>query len=232
MKASIEELLGVVYRYYPRGIPYEDPRYKATEENRQLVEARRKAGAAIASWNALWLRLTDRFPECDVMSHSLHLPTGQFDACYSGAVSRRSPPEGEHSHGVGYLVSFLVPYYVVYSTRIVDAGVEERAGDGAPIWFDADTVIVGARFRGTSRAAGLTPEKRESTRARRHDISLVPNADDQGYWDVVIQEIEETFKCEPMPPEVGRIVVPDVATNHRRIGQATLYDCLLNDSWP
>jgi hypothetical protein len=34
-----------------------------------------------------------------------------------------------------------------------------------------------------------------------------------------------------MPPEVGKIIVPDVATNLRLMGQATIYDCLLGDDW-
>ena len=85
---------------------------------------------------------------------------------------------------------------------------------------------------GTPRVAGLTPAKKERTRRRRREISLVPGVEDQRCWDAIVPEIEATYGCEPMPPEVGRVVVPDVATNHRRIGEATLYDCLLNDSWP
>jgi hypothetical protein len=231
MKHSIEDLLAVVRHHYPRGIPGDDPRYKKTEEWGRLSAARRAAGAADEAWRSMLRRLGERFPECVAQNRSLHLPLGEIEACYSGFLWRRTPPQGEHHRDVSFLVSFLVPYYVAYSTRLVDAGVEEEKGEEPPIWFDADTCIIGERFGGTPRVAGLGPAKKESRRARRRELSFVPSADDQGYWDAIVPEIEATYACEPLPPEVGRTIVPDVATTLRMLGQATLYDCLFSDQW-
>jgi hypothetical protein len=230
MKHSIEELLSVVYQYYPRGIPGDDPRYQGTEEWARLSAARRAAGAADGAWRAMLRRLDDRCPDCYAQNGSLHLHTGAIDACYSGSLYRRVPPPGEHNRAVGFLVGFLVPYYVVYGDRLVDTGAAEK-GDGPPIWFDAAAAYIGARFAGTPAVAGLTPAKRESKSKRRRDLSIVPSTDDQAYWDAIVPEIEATYGCEPMPPEVGRVIVPDVATHLRMLGQATLYDCLFSDQW-
>jgi hypothetical protein len=231
MKHSIEELLAVVYHHYPRGVPGDDPRYQQAEEWGRLSAARRAAGAGDDAWRAMLRRLDDRCPDCYAQNGSLHLHTGAIDACYSGSLTRRTPPPGERNHAVGFLVGFLVPYYVVYSDRLVEIDGVEKEGEGSPIWFDAATAYIGARFAGTPVVAGLTPAKREPTSGRRRNLSIVPSADDQAYWDAIVPEIEATFGCERMPPEVGRVVVPDVATNLRMLGQATLYDCLFSDQW-
>lgn len=34
-----------------------------------------------------------------------------------------------------------------------------------------------------------------------------------------------------MGPEVGTVIVPNVATNVRIPGEASLYDCLFSDYW-
>jgi len=55
--------------------------------------------------------------------------------------------------------------------------------------------------------------------------------DEQPYAAWIIHDIEATWGYERMPPEIGKMIVPDVATNRRNLGEATLYDCLLSDDW-
>lgn len=123
MKQPVEELLDLVYRYYPRGVRDSDPRYESTEEYRRLVEARRRAGTDEEPWRALLRRLEVRFPACQVQNQSFHLLTGGLDACYSAWLWLRLPTPGaqQKSHRLGFLVSFLASYYVVYSSRFVQA---------------------------------------------------------------------------------------------------------------
>ena len=46
------------------------------------------------------------------------------------------------------------------------------------------------------------------------------------------REIEDTYVgYEPIPPELGDLVVPDVALDCRNFGKATIYDCLLTTTW-
>jgi hypothetical protein len=231
MKHSIEELLAVVYRHYPRGIQSEDPRYEDSEEHRRLVAARRAAGAASEPWRALLRRLNERFPECGAQNGSLHLPTGACDAGYCGGLYRRTTPHGEHHHSVEFRVSFLVPYYLVYGFRVVDDTVEEAAGDGPPVWFDANGCYIGAKLEGTGDSAELQPARWTRSSKRRIERWFAPRADDQGYWDALVAEIEATFGCEPMPLDLARTVVPGVMTGLRWFGQATLGDCLMSHSW-
>jgi hypothetical protein len=63
----------------------------------------------------------------------------------------------------------------------------------------------------------------------QHDISFEPSPDEAPYAAWITREIEATFGGERMPPEVGKVVVPDVVTNLRSFGEATLYDCLFSD---
>jgi hypothetical protein len=46
------------------------------------------------------------------------------------------------------------------------------------------------------------------------------------------REIEATYPgYEPIPPELGNEVVPDVSLDKRLFGEATIYDCLLSQEW-
>ncbi len=46
------------------------------------------------------------------------------------------------------------------------------------------------------------------------------------------REIEASYPGhEPIPPDLGNEVVPDVCLDGRYFGQATVYDCLLSQSW-
>ncbi len=225
MKHSMDELLDVVYRHYPRGVARSDPLYEQTEEYRRLSEARRQAGAAQEPWRAMLRRLRQQFPADVVQNLSLHLPTGAHDAAYAGQVFLPTSP-GEHFHTIGFLVGFLVPYYVVRSSRIVD---DERKDDfrveQVCVVFDGDTCYAVPPDHPLAAKAEMPEQPRREIRG----FEFSP--EEQPYAMSIAREIETTWGHEPMPPEVGTIIVPDVATNLRSCGEATLYDCLLSDNW-
>ena len=46
------------------------------------------------------------------------------------------------------------------------------------------------------------------------------------------REIEATYPgYQPIPPELGDEVVPDVALDSKGFGRATIYHCLLSEAW-
>jgi hypothetical protein len=239
MKHSNKELFDVVYRYYPRGALCEDPGRTLTEENRRLEDARRQAGADCDRWLGLLRRLADQFPENGVSNLSVHLVTGRHDACYSGSLSLPRTT-GEHWHAIELRVSILVPYYIVYSSRIVDDREEiekRKALRGTPprsaAIFAHDTLYVLPAWVG-KLIKPVKPElmePRPELPARREDNRFDLSADEQPYAVGIAQNIEATWGYERMTPEVGRVIVPDVATDHRLLGKATLYDCLFSDNW-
>jgi hypothetical protein len=48
----------------------------------------------------------------------------------------------------------------------------------------------------------------------------------------IAREIEATYPgYQPIPPELGDEVVPDVTLDKRFFGQATVYECLLSELW-
>ena len=133
MKKSLEELLAVVYRFYPRGLSPGDPGYKETKEYLRLVEARIKAGhedlGGNSPWRTLLARLSARFPEHELQDGSFHLPTGEMDAGHTCLfwLSPRGP--WEKNHVLGFWISFLVPCYVIYSSaHVVSPSPEPRDG--------------------------------------------------------------------------------------------------------
>jgi hypothetical protein len=253
VKHTVDELTETVHRYYARGMSHEDPRRRQTEEYRRLSAARRQAGADNEPWRALLRNAHARFPDCSPSDGSLHLPTGEHDAGYCGALVLPHMP-GEHPRTVGFLISFLVPYYVIYSTRTVDDVERKPAPDAArvQIFYHRDTMYVlprrwwsrllakavdGLNRIGESRSRApddpMLARVREMKNAApgRRDIHLDLSPEEQPYGTWLAQEIEATWGCSPMPPEVGNVIVSDVATSGRAIGEARLFDCLFLDSW-
>jgi hypothetical protein len=55
--------------------------------------------------------------------------------------------------------------------------------------------------------------------------------EEEPYVREVAREIEATYRgYEPIPPELGNRVVPDVGLDARPLGKATIYDCLCSTS--
>jgi hypothetical protein len=254
MKHKAAELLEIIYRHYPRGLARDDPGYTKTEAYGRLSDARRRAGADSKAWNALLERAGDRFPENVPMNDSVHLPTGKMDAAYSGKIFLEPrpvltvpPPRGllpRGSPAIGFMISFICPYYVVYASRYVDDLEATEAALRAPLRNTA--LVIHDNAAHLLPLSVVTPairaeEEREDRERReyllreplqRHVIAFEPLPDEKPIMDWLAREIEVTFGCERMPPEVGSVIVPDVETNSRPFGEARIYDCVMSDTWP
>lgn len=195
MRQSLDDLLAIVYRFYPRGARQDDPGYKDTEEHRRLVQARMRAGTEGNLWDVLLERLSARLPKEKIQNGSVHLPGGSLDASYVGWLWL--PPRGpeEKNHRISFLISFLAPCYVVYSS--------------------AHVAVSGSQPQDWS-----------------HEISFTFSRDEQPFAQIVMEEILSVFPgYEPMPPEVGNAIVPDVEAGNQLLGKSTLYHCLFTDYW-
>jgi hypothetical protein len=222
MKHTIDDLLGIVYRYYPRRGRSTDqlgPSLRTkTAEHARLVAARCQA-ATDERWHALRQRVAERFPGL-VVDQSLYLATGACDACYSLTISR--PDTIDHAM-VWFRVSFLAPYYIVYKSRLVDVATE-------PEGFNV--IVKGIPFYVPRSAMGpeFVPLDEKVMRVNRQDITFDLAPDEQLYAEWIARDIEATFECEPMPHEVGTVLVPEVETGLRVSADARLYDVLFTDS--
>lgn len=122
MTQSLDELLKAIYQFYARGFHEDDPDYQTTAEYRRLRQARIHAAAEGNPWRVLLHRLSARFPlepKGTIENGSLHLPTGKLDAGYVGSFWLEPQRPLEKNHKIGFLVSFLVPCYTVYSSSHV-----------------------------------------------------------------------------------------------------------------
>jgi len=68
-------------------------------------------------------------------------------------------------------------------------------------------------------------------KASPRDLRLDFDETEQPYVQGLAQEIEAAYGYERLPPEIGRLIVPDVAMYCRVAGTATIYDCLLSPDW-
>jgi hypothetical protein len=231
MKHTLDELLDIVYRYYPRGVGIVDgdldvQAIRDSEEHARLVTARRQA-AADERWYAMLRRIADRVPGM-LQNHSLHLPTGALDACYSFTIS---PPRVANRQELWFQVSFLAPYYIIFSSRLIESDIV------APV-RGFKFIFQGMQFHVPRSAAGpelmlinLDDESTKSVTIKERDITVTfdLSSDERPYAEWIAREIETTFGCERMPQEIGTVLVPDVSTDRRTLGEARLYDCLFSD---
>ncbi len=246
VRHSIDELRAVAYQLYPRGL-YPSDAYDASEENRRLVAARRRAAAEHKRWKAMLDRIGARHPALGVQDGSLHLFSDppRCDACYSVRLwlpKTMYSAEEQHRY-IGILVSFVVPYYVVYSSRRVllgPPGERPTAGPERPpappaqeprledIFKDRPMPQLkpGAAYVVYVNSPSEAPKpKREPEVRDELRFELAP--DEQPYLPVILEEIAETFAgYEPLPKEIGEVRVPDVVAGGGDLGESTLYDCL------
>ena len=224
MPHSADELIAIAQSYYWPRTCYDDS-YKETEEHRRLVEARVRAGTGEnrVRWRAFLDRIDKQFPGNAVENRSIHLETGSHDACYSGAI-HLPLAEGEHGHVVGFLISFVAPCYIVYSDRVVDD----------PDALKAYRQSGSSTFISVGDTPQFIPAEEDPAflaRFRRVVVSFDFSSDEQPFTTWITRDIETTFAVERMPPEIGKVIVPEVSTHIRLPGEATIYDCLFSDSW-
>lgn len=62
-------------------------------------------------------------------------------------------------------------------------------------------------------------DRKEET---RYDLT----AEEQPYAQAITGEIRATFGGDALPPEVGRVIVPDLAVLHQTFGEVTINQCL------
>ncbi len=246
MKESVGGLLEAVYQHYPRGVAHSDPRYHASPEYVRLKDARRQAAENRGPWRAMLQRLRDKFQGQELTDKVLLCPAEALSSAYSCSITL-PPTSGERHHAILLVMSFLVPRYVIYSERYVDDPEPPPPPDAevvaifvddtvyyvpthmlAPEVFDALMQEAEARLAANPALAAILVEVQSHARTRRV-ISPLLSADEQAYAAEVVREVAQTFGYEPMPPDVGGVVVPDVETSSRVFGEATLYACLVSE---
>ena len=107
------ELLDVVYRFYPRGVPpYArihvppgEPSYEDTEEHFRLMEAASHGRAEYPTWKAMTRRLGDRY---GLQNESVYLLSGGVDPAYSARIWLTDET------ALSFHVSLLGPYYGIH----------------------------------------------------------------------------------------------------------------------
>jgi hypothetical protein len=231
MKHTLDELLDIVYQYYPRGVGIVDgdldiQAIRDSEEHARLVAARRKA-ATDERWHAMRRRIEERFPDAPLMNHSLHLPTGGHDACYSFTIHL---PGAADDRMLWFQVSFLVPYYIIHRSCTTDI-VKETRKDFFPIIFQRMHFQVSRSPLDPKLISNVDDERLKHVTIKRHYVTFDLLPDERPYAEWIAREIETTFGCEPMPPQIGTVLVPDLATP-KLPGEVRLYDCLFSeDEW-
>lgn len=226
VKHSVDELLDIVYRYYPRGVGITDDGdidvqlCRKTEEHARLVAARIQASKD-ERWNSMLRRIAERFPGM-LMNHSLHLPTGGWDGCYSFTINL----QGSTGEPLWFQISFLAPYYIIHKSCTIE--FVKKTKDSFWVVYRGLRILV---YRSPfDPAFVLRPDdslRFVTIKERYVTFDLLPEEQACAEW--ISRDIEATFGCERMPPEIGTMIVPDVTAGLGLPGEVRLYDCLFSD---
>lgn len=201
MKHSTEELIAIAYQHFPRGMQDDDPRYEQTQEWLRRKSARVRASGSYEVWRTMLQRIQERFP--------------------------REPPFGNM---VENRSQFL---------QSTTAGPTERCFSGA-LWNPAEdpaqlnhelgfavSVIAPCYIVFSSRAVPIDPPI--GGRATARHVSFDLSSSELPFARAIAEEIEISFPDhEPLPPEVGNMIVPEVSTELPHPGVATLFECLFS----
>ena len=225
MKHSVEDLIGIVYQYYPRNVLSTEPHLGTSMEYQRLIAARKRAGADKGTWQALLKRVGTQFPGQLVQDHSLGLLGGGYGASYYAELYLPEP-SGKYEHSIGFAVSFLVPYYALFSSRLVERVRQQRllTGPTASTIFEGDTCVILPGEKSLTHGSADEMEK-------HREFSFSFASDELSYAESLGREIELLFGCQRLPPELASVIVPDISTSLREIGLATIFDCLFSDQY-
>jgi hypothetical protein len=125
MRHTPEELIAITLQYFPKGMDPDEPGYQQTPEVQRQTTARARASAQYDAFRAVLRRLAARFPGMGIenRSYSLQSPTGSGpDRCFDGLLDLPLRQPEERRRSLQFLISFVVPYYVICSLHGVPDG--------------------------------------------------------------------------------------------------------------
>jgi hypothetical protein len=234
MKHSVEELTVIAYRYFPRGIGGSDPIYQETEEYRRRLDTLAMASSEYEVWRSMLLRIQARFSApihpgvmVENLSMFMQSPTaGPVDRAFKAALWLPVRGPTEKHHEISFLISFVVPYYTVYSARHVEHPVPPV--EGREMYFE----IIGDTYYAYAEQPPGRPDvqKYEAPAVEtKREISFELSEEEEPFARGIVEEIKATFPDhELMSPEVGQVILPDVNDLHA-FGEVTLFDCLFTE---
>jgi hypothetical protein len=201
VKHSTSELITLAHHYFPRGMAEDDPRYEQTEEWHRRKSARARAGEQYEVWRTMLQRIQKRFP--------LQPPLGNM--VEDRSLFLQSPTAG--------------PTVRCFSAALWmpgDAAARTSNEIELAISFIAPCyVIFGSRAVPIDPTIGL----RETERQASFDLSSV----ELPFATAIAEEIALSFPDhEPMPPEVGNVIVPEISSELPPPAVATLFECLFS----
>jgi hypothetical protein len=220
------ELLDVVYRFYPRGLPHMqrshvppgELHYKDTEEYVRLVGASARGRREYATWKAMIGRLGDRY---SLQNESLGLFGDGCVPAYSARIWLR-----EETARPADAFSAWVERFRGWLPRL-PSNVGVSIGRYGQLWPPP-------------LHASTKPEPPTSVALTFHVSLLGPYygihlpgiPEEEPVVPEIVREIEATYPgYQPIPPELGNEVVPDVDDAGKPYGEATIYTCLFSHAW-
>jgi hypothetical protein len=233
---SIANLIQVVHAHFPVGQarPGADPNdfpppgFHETEGQRRLIEARKKAGENKSMWSDVLRRISSLLPGYQIVNGSLHLPTGRLDSAYVANVSLPLRKPLQEQHELRLAVSFLVPHFAIAaSTCTYTAGYKKPEPTEPKL-----TATVAIPEPEVDYVVYLPSNGELPTVFPEYEYHFDLDSDEQACAEVIVGVIEEAFPGYTLlPPEVGGVRLPDVITDFKPHGEATIYDCLFTHQW-
>jgi hypothetical protein len=203
MKHPIEELSAIAYHYFAPGGWSGEPDYTQTVDFGRQQEAHARASVGYGLWSAMLQRIAAQF--CSAQAPDLMIE--------NLSLFLQSPT--------------MTPFDRCFTGALwlpVRGPREKHHALGFAVSFVVPCYVV---YSACQIYLDEPAGQRESQREIRFQLS----PDEVPYARGIAQEIEASYPDhEPMPPEVGKVVLPDLNVLHD-FGEVTLYDCLFTSNW-
>jgi hypothetical protein len=218
VKPSLEDLLPFIYQYYHPGSAGPDglgdfEGFNETPENLRLEAARKRAGYEADVWRGLLQRLRERFPACSVESRLAHLQAGGWDAAYTGKLNLPFElPHKDDEYALGFLVSFIAPYYLIYRRR---CHAVQTAPTRPPEWADESDY-----------------EDLRRTPVEWEPLTSEFTEEEAPYAKGLAEEIEAAYPgYSAIPPELLELKVPGAWFDPYSCGIHTVFYHIFTTNW-
>jgi len=200
-----KEILDTIYKYYPKNIDRYNSEYDTSEEHISLI-SKLKSAAGDSRWKD-FLNQIQTIPNLDISDCS----TFAFPIpCFMANIYTIN---GIEKHEIVFYISIITGYYALKHTRLYND----------PYWDD--------NWDDKSRKIAF---EQFSTEYERNKDKYKPSLNT--YPENIARLIETVIECQEksfdyklLSQDLANKFVPDVATNGKLLGTASVFDCIFTE---
>jgi len=200
-----KEILDTIYKYYPKNVDRYNPEYDTSGEHIALMY-KLKTAAGDLRWNDFLsqLQTIQNLDIFDCSTFAFPIPCFKVNIYINNEIGK---------HEIVFFISIIADYYALTYTRLYN---DPYWDDN---WDENSKQIAFEQF-----SAGYARHKEEY----KPSLNSYPESVAK-LIETVITFQEKSFNYKLLPQNLANKFVPDVATNGKLLGAASIFDCIFTE---